>query len=82
MFLAYWESSFYSLPRNLNMPLLDRFHPPLSIERRWESFDFTWATLIAYAPHADKIISTNPAKNQRLKPSMVKHPVATHGLRK
>jgi hypothetical protein len=29
------------------MPLLDYFHPPLSNERRWESFHSSWATRIA-----------------------------------
>jgi hypothetical protein len=29
------------------MPLLDHFHPPLSAERRWESFYSSWATRIA-----------------------------------
>src|SRR6266849_7485997 len=29
------------------MPLLDHFHPPLSAERRWESFHSSWATRIA-----------------------------------
>ena len=29
------------------MPLLDHFHPPLSTERRWESFHSSWATRIA-----------------------------------
>jgi hypothetical protein len=29
------------------MPLLDHFHPPLSAERRWESFHSSWATKIA-----------------------------------
>jgi hypothetical protein len=31
------------------MPLLDHFHPPLSLERRWESFYSSWATRIADA---------------------------------
>jgi Protein of unknown function (DUF4058) len=31
------------------MPLLDHFHPPLSAERRWESFHSSWATKIADA---------------------------------
>ena len=31
------------------MPLLDRFHPPLSSERRWESFHSSWATRLADA---------------------------------
>jgi hypothetical protein len=31
------------------MPLLDHFHPPLSMERRWESFHSSWATRIADA---------------------------------
>ncbi len=31
------------------MPLLDHFHPPLSTERRWESFHSSWATRIADA---------------------------------
>ena len=29
------------------MPLLDHFHPPVSTERRWESFHSSWATRIA-----------------------------------
>jgi hypothetical protein len=32
------------------MPLLDHFHPPLSTERRWESFHTSWGTRIADAP--------------------------------
>ncbi len=31
------------------MPLIDHFHPPLSNERRWESFHSGWATRIADA---------------------------------
>ncbi|HTU89074.1 MAG TPA: DUF4058 family protein [Gemmataceae bacterium] len=31
------------------MPLLDHFHPPLSSERRWESFHSSWATRLADA---------------------------------
>src|SRR5215212_4962898 len=31
------------------MPLLDHFYPPLSAERRWESFHSSWATRIADA---------------------------------
>jgi hypothetical protein len=31
------------------MPLLDHFHPPLSTERRWESFHSNWATRLADA---------------------------------
>src|SRR5205085_3347103 len=34
---------------NAAMPLLDHFHPPLSAERRWESFHSSWATRIADA---------------------------------
>src|SRR5207245_4986576 len=30
--------------RKAAMPLLDHFHPPLSAERRWESFYSSWAT--------------------------------------
>ena len=29
------------------MPLLDHFHPPLSLRRPWESFHTTWATALA-----------------------------------
>lgn len=29
------------------MPLLDHFHPPLSVNRPWEGFHSTWATVIA-----------------------------------
>src|SRR5437868_11184726 len=31
------------------MPLLDHFHPPLSAQRRWESFHSSWATKLADA---------------------------------
>jgi hypothetical protein len=31
------------------VPLLDHFHPPLSAERRWESFHSSWATKLADA---------------------------------
>ncbi len=31
------------------MPLLDHFHPPLSVERHWESFHANWATKLADA---------------------------------
>lgn len=31
------------------MPLLDHFHPPLSTERRWESFHSSWATRLGDA---------------------------------
>src|SRR5271165_4890774 len=29
------------------MPLLDHFHPPLSVQRHWEAFHSSWATKIA-----------------------------------
>jgi hypothetical protein len=35
--------------RRATVPLLDHFHPPLSAERRWESFHSNWATKIADA---------------------------------
>src|SRR5262245_42278217 len=35
--------------RSAVMPLLDHFHPPLSAERRWESFHSSWATRLADA---------------------------------
>src|SRR3984893_15481676 len=35
--------------RRAVMPLLDHFHPPLSAERRWESWVSSWATRIADA---------------------------------
>jgi hypothetical protein len=31
------------------MPLLDHFHPPLSLERRWESFHTAWSGSLADA---------------------------------
>jgi hypothetical protein len=31
------------------MPLLDHFHPPLSLERRWESFHAAWSGSLADA---------------------------------
>src|SRR6202790_2113166 len=33
----------------LSMPLLDHFRPPLSAERRWESFHSSWAPKLADA---------------------------------
>src|SRR5271170_619950 len=35
--------------RRAVVPLLDHFHPPLSAERRWESFHSSWATRLADA---------------------------------
>src|SRR5207248_520189 len=35
------------------MALLDHFHPPLSIQRHWESFHTTWATAIADSLNQD-----------------------------
>src|ERR1051325_473470 len=37
------------LDRELPMPLLDHFHPPLSQRRHWESFHSAWATALADA---------------------------------
>src|SRR5712671_6826699 len=37
------------LQQSIAMPLLDHFHPPLSAERRWESFHSSWATKLADA---------------------------------
>src|SRR5436190_559320 len=34
------------------MPLLDHFHPPLSVRRHWESLHSIWAACIADALHA------------------------------
>ena len=31
------------------MPLLDHFHPPLSLERHWESFHAAWSGSLADA---------------------------------
>lgn len=31
------------------MPLIDHFHPPLSVQRHWESFHSSWATKLADA---------------------------------
>ena len=31
------------------MPLLDHFHPPLSIRRHWESFHTTWTVVLGDA---------------------------------
>src|SRR5207302_6918246 len=33
--------------RRAAMPLLDHFHPPLSLERRWESFHAAWTGSLA-----------------------------------
>src|SRR6516165_9602590 len=43
------ESSSILTNERAPMPLLDHFHPPLSTERRWESFHSSWATRIADA---------------------------------
>ncbi len=37
------------------MPLLDHFHPPLSIERPWEGIHSTWATTIATQLNQDQL---------------------------
>jgi hypothetical protein len=33
--------------QEVTMPLLDHFHPPLSVQRPWEGFHSTWATVMA-----------------------------------
>lgn len=35
------------------MPLLDHFHPPLSLKRHWESFHSAWATALVDALNED-----------------------------
>jgi hypothetical protein len=35
------------------MPLLDHFHPPVSVSNHWESFHATWASQIATALNED-----------------------------
>src|SRR5947209_13446389 len=35
--------------RRTRVPLLDHFHPPLSLERRWESFHAAWSGSLADA---------------------------------
>ena len=42
------KASITGVPPRI-MSLLDHFHPPLSNERRWESFHSSWATMIADA---------------------------------
>ena len=37
------------------MPLLDHFHPPLSLERPWEGIHSTWASLIATQLNQDQL---------------------------
>ena len=37
------------------MPLLDHFHPPLSIERPWEGIHSTWASTIATQLNQDQL---------------------------
>lgn len=37
------------------MPLLDHFHPPLSLQRHWESFHTTWAGTLADALNDDAL---------------------------
>ena len=39
------------------MPLLDHFHPPLSVRRPWESFHTTWAA--ALADHLNRELPEN-----------------------
>ena len=36
------------------MPLLDHFHPPLSVERPWEGMHSTWASTIATQLNQDQ----------------------------
>jgi hypothetical protein len=37
------------------MPLLDHFHPPLSVERPWEGIHSTWASTIATQLNQDQL---------------------------
>src|SRR5439155_3239807 len=37
------------------MPLLDHFHPPLSLERPWEGIHSTWASMIATQLNQDQL---------------------------
>ena len=37
------------------MPLLDHFHPPLSVERPWEGIHSTWASTIAMQLNQDQL---------------------------
>jgi hypothetical protein len=37
------------------MPLLDHFHPPLSVERPWEGFHSAWASAIAARLNEDQL---------------------------
>ena len=37
------------------MPLLDHFHPPLSMERPWEGIHSTWASTIATQLNQDQL---------------------------
>src|SRR5712691_1838181 len=37
------------------MPLLDHFHPPLSMERPWEGIHSTWASIIATQLNQDQL---------------------------
>ena len=37
------------------MPLLDHFHPPLSVERPWEGMHSTWASTIATQLNQDQL---------------------------
>ena len=46
------------------MPLLDHFHPPLSVERRWESFHTCWAAAIAGALNDGRLPSSYFAEVQ------------------
>lgn len=46
------------------MNLLDHFHPPLSVERHWESFHSQWASSIASALNRDLLPQSYFAETQ------------------
>ena len=57
------------------MPLLDHFHPPLSVDRPWEGIHSAWATTIATQLNQDHlppdyfaIQKLNPAKGRLFSP--------------
>ena len=43
------------------MPLLDHFHPPLSVERPWEGIYRTWAVTIATQLNQDQLLAEDCA---------------------
>jgi hypothetical protein len=61
------------------MPLLDHFHPPLSLQRHWESFHTTWAGTLADSLNEDWLPPGYFAEEQVTFGGRVEIDVATFG---